>query len=98
MSEWIKCSDNLPVCIPVYGPQVSVPTYDWVIVSDGHSRFAIARYAHENVNGKLIPCWEFFETVVDYVSCPYAGDASDVLYIKDIRYWMPIYDPEEPNE
>src|SRR4030095_11437605 len=81
--DWIDVNENLPL----YDGQ---PTYDWVIVSSKDLRWTIARYGHKNINGELIPSWEFFDTNEDETGCCYAGDSVNILSLEEIRYWLDI--------
>lgn len=81
--NWISVKDKLPV----YDNE---PTYNWVIVSSKDLRWTIGRYGHKNVDGKLIPCWEFYDSNDDITQCCYAGDSLNSLSIDEIEYWMEI--------
>lgn len=82
MNEWISIKDRLPK-----DPE---PSYNWVPVTDGKSKWSIARYGHLSVNDKLIESWEFFDDVTE-AGCPYAGDAVNIMTIEEITYWIDIW-------
>lgn len=74
--EWISVDDNLPMqmcgcCL--------IPTYDWVLVSDGVCRYAIARYGDDG--------WEFAETNEQEVGCPGYADCWMSMALTEIAYW-----------
>lgn len=100
MSEWIKCSDKLPMSSPELPlGQPPSPDYDWIIVcnKDG-SKWAMARYAHENVNRQLIPKWQFVDS---FTTTNYAAESGDMradMHYSEIYWWFNIWAIMPENE
>ena len=79
---------------------VPSPDYNWVPVCNKTGDvWSIARYAHENVDGKLVECWEFFDRVYKTDIAAEAGDIPSTMKIEDIYYWLDIWNnmPENCN-
>lgn len=99
--EWIKCSERLPKVVPILQPDhAAVPDYNWVPVCNKNGDvWSIARYAHKNINGKLIECWEFFDKRENTIIAAEAGDIASTMKIEEIYYWLDIWNnmPENCN-
>jgi hypothetical protein len=79
MTEWISVNDRLP------------SSYDWVPVTDGDSKWTIARYAHENIDRKLVPKWQFFNRSFERGECAESGDIQDEMTVIEIKFWWDIW-------
>lgn len=89
MSEWIECSDRLPIQQPE-----GWPTYNWVLVTAERKGtgepwpFTIARYTKDG--------WDFWEN--KHPEAPCFGDTSDQMFVDEITHWMPLYKPRTLND
>lgn len=84
-SNWIKCSDRLPV-----ETAKKVPNYNWCLVTAERMGtgepwpLSLARYTDFG--------WEFWDDETKYC-CPAFGDTSSAMDVEEITHWMELKKP-----
>ena len=81
--RWISVEESLPI----FGHKNPIPKSEWVPVTDGYSRWGMARYTY----GKFGDCWEMWEDDEQGYNCAQAGDILAEMEVEDIKFWIDIW-------
>lgn len=95
--NWYNVKDKLPVDKPINQQHLPPsPNYDWVPVTDGKSKWAMARYGTKprGIDNTFVPGWDFFDGDKEG-SCAECGDMPSMMNIDEIVFWGDIWKSQE---